>query len=150
MDDPHDKAELLRRQLAHFQPQGDHAQVAVDMPPYGRMLSGIRGLRLHITGVAAKFKYDDTTLKNTAPRSPDASKPRNRPRPFCSRPAAQAPGGNRRMETPPLMPPSACGYLSRMRRALLLPPETAADHECAAKMWATAPPLKTVVSPARW
>ena len=50
---------LLRRQLAHFQPQGDHAQVAVDMPPYGRMLSGIRGLRLHITSVAAKFKYDD-------------------------------------------------------------------------------------------
>lgn len=59
VDDPQDKAELLRRQLAHFQPQGDHAQVAVDMPPYGRMLSGICGLRLHITGVAAKFKYDD-------------------------------------------------------------------------------------------
>ena len=74
VDDPQDKAELLRRQLAHFQPQGDHAQVAVDMPPYGRMLSGICGLRLHITSVAAKFKYDDTTLKNTAPGSPDASK----------------------------------------------------------------------------
>jgi transcriptional regulator len=28
------------------------------MPPYGRMLSGIRGLRLHIASVAAKFKYD--------------------------------------------------------------------------------------------
>ena len=27
--------------------------------PYGRMLSGIRGLRLQVTGVAAKFKYDD-------------------------------------------------------------------------------------------
>lgn len=38
VDDPQDEAELLRRQLAHFQPQGDHAQVAVDMPPYGRML----------------------------------------------------------------------------------------------------------------
>jgi transcriptional regulator len=59
VDDSQDKAELLRRQLAHFQPQGDHAQVAVDMPPYGRMLSGIRGLHLHITCVAAKFKYDD-------------------------------------------------------------------------------------------
>lgn len=54
MDDPQDKAKLSRRQLAHFQPQGDHAQVAADVPPYGRMLSGIRGLRLHITGVAAK------------------------------------------------------------------------------------------------
>jgi transcriptional regulator len=59
VDDPQRKAELLRRQLAHFQPRGDHAQVGVDMPPYGRMLPGIRGLRLHIASVAAKFKYDD-------------------------------------------------------------------------------------------
>jgi transcriptional regulator len=58
VDDPQRKAELLRRQLAHFQPQGDHAQIGVDMPPYGRMLSGIRGLRLHIASVDAKFKYD--------------------------------------------------------------------------------------------
>ena len=33
VDDPRDKAGLLRRQFAHFQPQGDHAQVAADMPP---------------------------------------------------------------------------------------------------------------------
>ncbi|GHD85363.1 FMN-binding negative transcriptional regulator [Streptomyces naganishii] len=59
VDDPEAKAELLRRQLAHFQPEGDHAPVAVDRPPYGRMLSGIRGLRLEVTDVRAKFKYDD-------------------------------------------------------------------------------------------
>ncbi|MGK5550144.1 FMN-binding negative transcriptional regulator [Actinomadura kijaniata] len=59
IDDPHAKAELLERQLAHFQPDGDHAPVAVDQPPYGRMLSGIRGLRLQVTGAVAKFKYDD-------------------------------------------------------------------------------------------
>ncbi|MEU4032606.1 FMN-binding negative transcriptional regulator [Streptomyces collinus] len=59
VDDPEAKAELLRRQLAHFQPDGDHAAVAVDRPPYGRMLSGIRGLRLEVTDVRAKFKYDD-------------------------------------------------------------------------------------------
>ncbi|WP_328315778.1 FMN-binding negative transcriptional regulator [Streptomyces sp. NBC_00388] len=59
VDAPEAKAELLRRQLAHFQPDGDHATVAVGQPPYGRMLSGIRGLRLHVTGVRAKFKYDD-------------------------------------------------------------------------------------------
>ena len=59
VDDPAAKADLLARQLAHFQPAGDHAEVAVGVPPYGRMLSGIRGLRLHVTGVAAKFKYDD-------------------------------------------------------------------------------------------
>jgi transcriptional regulator len=59
VDDPEAKAELLRRQLAHFQPAGDHAPVAVDQPPYGRMLPGIRGLRLQVTDVRAKFKYDD-------------------------------------------------------------------------------------------
>ncbi|MEW2154955.1 FMN-binding negative transcriptional regulator [Streptomyces sp. NPDC007189] len=59
VDDPEAKAELLRRQMAHFQPDGDHAPVAVDQPPYGRMLSGIRGLRLEVTDVRAKFKYDD-------------------------------------------------------------------------------------------
>ncbi|GAA2407837.1 FMN-binding negative transcriptional regulator [Streptomyces glaucosporus] len=59
VDDPEAKAELLRRQLAHFQPAGDHALVVVGRPPYGRMLSGIRGLRLEVAGVVAKFKYDD-------------------------------------------------------------------------------------------
>jgi transcriptional regulator len=59
VDHPEAKAELLRRQLAHFQPDGDHALVAVDQPPYGRMLPGIRGLRLEVTEVLAKFKYDD-------------------------------------------------------------------------------------------
>ncbi|MFI8192103.1 FMN-binding negative transcriptional regulator [Streptomyces sp. NPDC085946] len=59
VDDPEAKADLLRRQLAHFQPDGDHAPVAVDRPPYGRMLPGIRGLRLDVTDVRAKFKYDD-------------------------------------------------------------------------------------------
>jgi transcriptional regulator len=59
VDDPTSKADLLTRQLAHFQPAGDHADVAVGTPPYGRMLAGIRGLRLNVTGVNAKFKYDD-------------------------------------------------------------------------------------------
>ncbi|SNT04958.1 FMN-binding negative transcriptional regulator [Actinacidiphila glaucinigra] len=59
VDDPEAKAELLRRQLAHFQPEGDHAPVAADAPPYGRMLSGIRDLRLEVTEAVAKFKYDD-------------------------------------------------------------------------------------------
>ncbi|MBA0050945.1 FMN-binding negative transcriptional regulator [Streptomyces sp. AJS327] len=59
VDEPDAKAELLRRQLAHFQPDGDHAAVEPGKPPYGRMLSGIRGLRLAVTEVRAKFKYDD-------------------------------------------------------------------------------------------
>ncbi|MGW2841060.1 FMN-binding negative transcriptional regulator [Streptomyces sp. NPDC001493] len=59
VDDPEDKAELLRRQMAHFQPDGDHAPISVGQAPYGRMLPGIRGLRLEVTDVRAKFKYDD-------------------------------------------------------------------------------------------
>lgn len=59
VDAPEVKAELLRRQLAHFQPDGDHGLVVVDQPPYGRMLPGIRGLRMEVTDVRAKFKYDD-------------------------------------------------------------------------------------------
>lgn len=59
LDEPRAKADLLARQLAHFQPDGDHAEVTPDGPPYGRMLSGIRGLVLHVEEAAAKFKYDD-------------------------------------------------------------------------------------------
>ncbi|GAA2608097.1 FMN-binding negative transcriptional regulator [Streptomyces axinellae] len=59
VDEPDAKAELLRRQMAHFQPDRDHAPIEVDKAPYGRMLPGIRGLRLEVTEVRAKFKYDD-------------------------------------------------------------------------------------------
>ncbi|MFI7009265.1 FMN-binding negative transcriptional regulator [Streptomyces sp. NPDC050145] len=57
VDDPHEKAELLNRQVAHFQPPGLSAEAAAGEAPYGRLLPGIRGLRLKVTGVRAKFKY---------------------------------------------------------------------------------------------
>lgn len=59
VDDPQGKAEILAAQLADFQPEGGHATVAVEEEPYGRMLSGIRGVRLAVLSVDAKFKYDD-------------------------------------------------------------------------------------------
>jgi transcriptional regulator len=59
VDDPEGKAEILTAQLADFQPEGGHATVAVGAPPYGRMLAGIRGIRLRVLRVDAKFKYDD-------------------------------------------------------------------------------------------
>jgi transcriptional regulator len=59
VDDPQGKVGILAAQLADFQPEGGHAAVAVDRPPYGRMLPGIRGLRLAVLRVDAKFKYDD-------------------------------------------------------------------------------------------
>ncbi|MGP4006669.1 FMN-binding negative transcriptional regulator [Streptomyces sp. 4N124] len=57
VDDPTEKSALLNRQVDHFQPEGGSAKVAVGEAPYGRMLSGIRGLRLEVTDVRAKFKY---------------------------------------------------------------------------------------------
>jgi transcriptional regulator len=59
VDDPDDKAVILDAQLADFQPEGRHADVAADQAPYGRLLPGIRGLRLEVLRVEAKFKYDD-------------------------------------------------------------------------------------------
>ncbi|BBX51894.1 FMN-binding negative transcriptional regulator [Mycolicibacterium poriferae] len=60
VDDPEGKVEILTAQLGDFQPEGGHATVAVDEGPYGRMLRGIRGVRLSVLHVDAKFKYDDS------------------------------------------------------------------------------------------
>jgi transcriptional regulator len=60
IDEPEGKAEILNDQLADFQPEGHHPAVVVGADPYGRMLGGIRGLRLEVLVVEAKFKYDDS------------------------------------------------------------------------------------------
>ncbi|MEV0115194.1 FMN-binding negative transcriptional regulator [Streptomyces sp. NPDC050844] len=57
VDDPEEKADLLNLQVGHFQPEGGSAPAAVGKAPYGRMLSGIRGIFLEVTDVRAKFKY---------------------------------------------------------------------------------------------
>src|SRR4051812_45174014 len=59
VDDPAGKAAILDTQLADFQPEGRHAEVTPGADPYGRMLPGIRGIRLAVLRVEAKFKYDD-------------------------------------------------------------------------------------------
>jgi transcriptional regulator len=59
VDDAEGKTQILTAQLAAFQPEGRHASVAADAEPYGRMLPGIRGVRLAVVRVEAKFKYDD-------------------------------------------------------------------------------------------
>jgi transcriptional regulator len=59
VDDPEGKVAILAAQLGDFQPEGGYAAIAVDDGPYGRMLPGIRGLRLSVLRVEAKFKYDD-------------------------------------------------------------------------------------------
>ena len=57
IDDSEALAELLRTQLAHFQPSGGHAPVTAGDTPYGRQLPAIRGVHLSITDVQAKFKF---------------------------------------------------------------------------------------------
>ena len=56
VDDPDELAEILRAQLAHFQPEGGHADVRPDND-YGKQFGGIRGIVGTIEEVRAKFKY---------------------------------------------------------------------------------------------
>lgn len=58
VDDPKAKAAILARALSQFEPE-DSQRVApgVDVESDRRLMPGIRGLRLTITGVSAKFKY---------------------------------------------------------------------------------------------
>jgi transcriptional regulator len=57
VDDPAGIAAILERQLAHFQPEGKHAKVEPGENPYGKLLGSIRGIRLSVTDVRAKFKF---------------------------------------------------------------------------------------------
>ena len=59
---------LLQRQMVHFQPDGGSAPVVAGAAPYGRQLSGIRGLRLQVHDVRAKFKYAGKRTETVQPR----------------------------------------------------------------------------------
>ena len=57
IDDPERVAEILERQLGHFQPEGMHAPVTAGEDRYGKLLPNIRGIRLTVTDVRAKLKF---------------------------------------------------------------------------------------------
>jgi transcriptional regulator len=57
VDDPVEKAAILDRQLGHFEPGSGRLPVSADQDPDRRLLPGIRGIVLTVTGVQAKFKY---------------------------------------------------------------------------------------------
>jgi transcriptional regulator len=57
VDDPAAETEILRAQLAHFEPDGGYLEPDAEHEHYRRRLPGIRGLVLTVTGVRAKFKY---------------------------------------------------------------------------------------------
>ncbi|WP_042386913.1 FMN-binding negative transcriptional regulator [Streptacidiphilus melanogenes] len=59
IDDPAEKAALMSRQYARFQPRSAAGPIVPGEPPFGRMLSSIRFLRLDVEEVRAKAKYDD-------------------------------------------------------------------------------------------
>lgn len=50
-------AALLQAQLGDIQPEGGHEPVTPGDNPYTRQFGAIRGLRLRVTNVRAKFKY---------------------------------------------------------------------------------------------
>jgi transcriptional regulator len=77
VDDPDGKVEILKAQFADLQPEGKHPEVSVDGAPYGRMLPGIRGLRLAVLEVDAKFKYDDANPVEHRERVASALEQRN-------------------------------------------------------------------------
>jgi transcriptional regulator len=56
VDDPVELTAILRAQLAHFQPEGGHAEVTPESG-YAKHLGGIRGIVGTIEDVRAKFKY---------------------------------------------------------------------------------------------
>lgn len=55
--DGEELAAILETQLGHFEPDGDHAPVVPGDNPYGRQLHAIRGIRMSIEDVRAKFKF---------------------------------------------------------------------------------------------
>jgi transcriptional regulator len=58
IDDPVDKAAILARALSHFEPAGSiRVTPSVEVASDRMLLEGIRGARLTITNVTAKFKY---------------------------------------------------------------------------------------------
>lgn len=57
IDDAAEKASLLDRQLAHFEPGIGRSPVSATEAPDKRLLPGIRGIELSVTGVRAKFKF---------------------------------------------------------------------------------------------
>ena len=100
IDDPAQKADLLSRQLAHLQPKADHAEVAANAPPFGRMRcreSAGCGFR------SSTWSRSSSTTTTTPPSTACGSRgtltaARRAQRSGRRRPAAASPGRARRVE----------------------------------------------------
>ncbi|MEO5878024.1 MAG: FMN-binding negative transcriptional regulator [Streptosporangiaceae bacterium] len=92
IDDPAAKAEILNRQLVHFEPpESERLPVAAD----DRLLSGIRGLELTVTGVVAKFKVGGNRSPETRDRIADRLDRRRGPLDLSAREIMLRRGGSR-------------------------------------------------------
>ena len=80
VDYPVAKAAILARQLAHFEPAGStRVTPGVDVESDRRQMLGIRGLRLTITGVNAKFKFGGNKTQEHRTEIASALRSRNGP-----------------------------------------------------------------------
>jgi len=80
VDDPSAKAGLLSDQLEHHRHQGSQVDVVPGERPYGPLLPAIRGVRLRVRQVLAKFKYDDHKSAEHRARVADGLRGRGEPR----------------------------------------------------------------------
>jgi transcriptional regulator len=85
LDDPADKAALLTRQLAHFEPPGGRAAASEADEADRRLLPGIRGLELAVTNVRAKFKYGGNKAVEVRERIADRLAERDGPQDNAAR-----------------------------------------------------------------
>ena len=80
VDDPVAKAAILARQLGHFEPEGStRVPPGVDVESDRRLMPGIRGMRLTITGVNAKFKFGGNKTREHRAEIAAALRNRNGP-----------------------------------------------------------------------
>lgn len=59
ISDPANIAQIINTQMADMQSEGGSKTVDSQQEPFGPMLAIVRGVRLEILSVEAKFKYDD-------------------------------------------------------------------------------------------
>src|SRR2546423_1516314 len=93
LDDPDEIVAILHAQLAHFQPEGGHAEVT-PANEYGKQLGGIRGIVCQIEDVRAKFKYGGKKTVEHRPRLAGPLGARGRGHDAAARaPRLRRPGG---------------------------------------------------------
>ena len=80
VDSPEALADILTRQLAHFQPEGGHALVDPFVGRYAGQLPAIRGLRGQIVDVHAKFKFGGNKSREHRERIAEQLAARGAPR----------------------------------------------------------------------